>query len=135
MDGGRAASTDVVASVESILGENLRRSMTMSEVADRLFITERTLRRRLRSAGVKYIDIRDQVRQRRALFLVRETGMTIVQIAAETGYREAREFRRAYVRWNGEPPSRTRVRGALESSTADTGITGRAPVEDGRIAS
>ncbi|WP_196223896.1 AraC family transcriptional regulator ligand-binding domain-containing protein [Nocardia seriolae] len=115
MAGGGAAGNDVVASVESILGENLRRSMSMSEVAERLFITERTLRRRLRSAGAKYIDIRDRVRQRRALFLVRETGMTIVQIAAETGYRDAREFRRAYVRWKrraAEPdtgPRRARV--------------------------
>ncbi|RDI68054.1 AraC family transcriptional regulator [Nocardia pseudobrasiliensis] len=100
--------SDIVASVEAILGENLRRVITMAEVADRLFVTERTLRRQLTAAGERFSDIRDRVRQRRALFLVRETNMTIAQIASQTGYSDAREFRRAYVRWNGEPPSETR---------------------------
>ncbi|MFI9508173.1 AraC family transcriptional regulator [Nocardia sp. NPDC052566] len=99
---------DTVASVEAILGGNLRKAMPMAEVADRLFVTERTLRRQLSAANERFTDIRDRVRQRRALYLVRETGMTIAQIAAETGYSDAREFRRAYVRWNAEPPSETR---------------------------
>ncbi|WP_280410240.1 AraC family transcriptional regulator [Nocardia brasiliensis] len=99
---------DIVASVESILGRNLRSAMSMAEVAARLLVTERTLRRRLQDAGEKFSDIRDRVRQRRARYLIEETAMTIAQIATETGYSDAREFRRAYVRWNGEPPSRTR---------------------------
>lgn len=104
---------DIVTSVEAILAENLRSALSMAEVADRLFVTERTLRRRLHAAGEKFTDIRDRVRQRQALCLVRETGMTITQIAARTGYRDVREFRRAYVRWNGEPPSRTRTANGL----------------------
>lgn len=107
-EGGKESRHDIVASVESILGRNLRNPMSMAEVAERLFVTERTLRRHLQAAGEKFSDIRDGVRQRRARYLVGETGMTIAQIAAETGYSDAREFRRAYVRWNGEPPSRTR---------------------------
>lgn len=128
-NGDDGATNDVVASVESILGQNLRRPMSMSEVADRLFITERTLRRRLQSAGEKYNDIRHRVRQRRAVFLVRETKMTITRIATETGYRDVREFRRAYLRWNGESPSQTR--GATRSARADAEM----PVADRRIAS
>lgn len=137
MRGGHDARPDIVASVESILGENLRRSMTMAEVAELLFVTERTLRRYLQAAGEKFSDIRDRVRQQRALFLVRDTGMTIAQIAAETGFSDAREFRRAYVRWNGEPPSRTRGSAGL-LPWGDTPIDA-APVagavEDRRIAS
>lgn len=110
---------DVVASVEAILSEALRRSVSMSEVADRMLLPERTLRRHLRAAGESFSDIRDRVRQRRALYLVRETSMTIAQIAAETGYSDAREFRRAYVRWNGEPPSRTRRAAELPETAAD----------------
>ncbi|ATL68840.1 AraC family transcriptional regulator [Nocardia terpenica] len=108
MAAATSSQHDTVASVEAILGENLRRSITMAEVADRLFVTERTLRRRLNAADERFSDIHDRVRQRRALFLVHETTMTITQIAAETGYSDAREFRRAYIRWNGEPPSDTR---------------------------
>ncbi|MTL15315.1 helix-turn-helix domain-containing protein [Nocardia seriolae] len=98
-----------VKAVESILGENLRVAPTMVEVADRLFVTERTLRRQLQVSGESFTDIRDRVRRQRGSRLVRETGMTIARIAAETGFGDAREFRRAYIRWNGEPPSRTRT--------------------------
>ncbi|KZM73335.1 AraC family transcriptional regulator [Nocardia terpenica] len=111
---------DIVASVESILDEPSRTSMSMAEVADRLFVTERTLRRHLHTAGERFSDIRDRVRQRRALRLVRGTRMTIAQIAVETGYSDAREFRRAYVRWNGEPPSRTRRSAELLDIGCDT---------------
>ncbi|WP_107655912.1 AraC family transcriptional regulator [Nocardia suismassiliense] len=116
--GGDDTRQDIVVSVESILAENLRSALSMAQVADRLFVTERTLRRHLHAAGEKFSDIRDRVRQRHALFLVRETGATITQIAVRTGYRDVREFRRAYVRWNGEPPSRTRNANGLPRPAA-----------------
>ncbi|MFJ4654216.1 AraC family transcriptional regulator [Nocardia sp. NPDC088792] len=133
MRGDDAPRHDIAASVASILGESLRRSLTMAEVAERLFVTERTLRRHLQAAGEKFSDIRDRVRQQRALFLVRETTMTVTQIAAETGFSDAREFRRAYVRWNGEPPSRTRSLVGLPWD--DAMATPEPAVVAGRIAS
>ncbi|QIS11544.1 AraC family transcriptional regulator [Nocardia arthritidis] len=104
LDDGNARQ-DVVAAVEAIVAENLRSQITMVEVADRLCLTERTLRRQLNAAGERFNDIRDRVRQRRAAILLEETLLTVTQIAAETGYGDVREFRRAYVRWNGHPPS------------------------------
>lgn len=102
------APNDVVAVVETLLGENIRVTMTMGRVAARLSMTERTLRRQLSDAGERFSDLRDRVRRRRAAFLVRETRMPLAQVAGEVGYSDEREFRRAYLRWNGEPPSATR---------------------------
>jgi AraC-like DNA-binding protein len=104
---------DVVAAVEALLDRDLRHPLTMAEAAHRLHITERTLRRRLTAAGDRYSAIRDRVRERRATFLLRESTLPIGAVAREVGFNDAREFRRAYIRWTGRPPSAAR-------RTADT---------------
>lgn len=100
--------SDVVVAVEALLSRNLRRPPTMAETARQLGVTERTLRRQLTASGERYSAIRDRVRERRATFLLRESALTIEAIAGETGFSEAREFRRAYLRWTGRPPSAAR---------------------------
>ncbi|APU15380.1 MULTISPECIES: AraC family transcriptional regulator [Actinoalloteichus] len=101
---------DVVASVESLLRRNLRSRLTMTETARHLRITERTLRRRLTAAGEHFSTIRDRVRRHRAITLLRDSTLTIEAVAHEIGFSDAREFRRAYLRWTGETPSTTRRR-------------------------
>ncbi|MFC9897105.1 AraC family transcriptional regulator [Nocardia sp. NPDC127579] len=107
LDVGRG-EPDVVAIVEALLEQNLRYPLSMSEVAARLHITERTLRRRLTAAGVSFSGVRDRVRQRRATALLRESTLPVAAVAHQVGYGDIREFRRAYVRWTGQPPSATR---------------------------
>ncbi|MFI9508083.1 AraC family transcriptional regulator [Nocardia sp. NPDC052566] len=99
---------DIIASVEAMMSRNLRQPLTMAEVASRLSITERTLRRQLTDAGTRFSALRDDVRHRRAAYLVAETRMTIAEIAAEVGFSDPREFRRAFIRWTGGPPSAAR---------------------------
>ncbi|MFI5541858.1 AraC family transcriptional regulator ligand-binding domain-containing protein [Nocardia sp. NPDC051900] len=99
---------DVVMAVESLLDHNLRHPMTMAEIAQRLHITERTLRRQLASAGERFHSLRDRVRARRATYLLHESTLTIEAIAREVGFGDARGFRRAYIRWTGHPPRKER---------------------------
>ncbi|MFI9507877.1 AraC family transcriptional regulator [Nocardia sp. NPDC052566] len=108
LNGRDTAPRDIVAVVETLLTENLRHPLTMSQVATRLSLTERTLRRQLADAGARFNDLRDTVRRRRAAHLILETQMTIADIATELGFTDQREFRRAYLRWHGEPPTTTR---------------------------
>ncbi|WP_067823356.1 AraC family transcriptional regulator [Nocardia inohanensis] len=103
---------DIVAAVETILRENVRNSLTMTDVARRLNVTERTLRRMLAAAGEQFSNIRDRVRRQRAEFLISKSNMKIATIADEIGYSDIRDFRRAYVRWTGHPPTQTRRRAA-----------------------
>ncbi|MBP2335640.1 AraC-like DNA-binding protein [Saccharothrix coeruleofusca] len=103
-----AARPDVVVAVETALSRNLRHAPTMTDTARRLRLTERTLRRKLTEAGERYSTIRDRVRERRATLLLRETALTVEAIAHETGFSDARELRRAYLRWTGQPPSAVR---------------------------
>ncbi|MFE3055296.1 AraC family transcriptional regulator [Nocardia sp. NPDC059239] len=107
LDVGRPAP-DIVVAVEAVLERDLRHPPTMAEVAAHLHVTERTLRRQLAAAGASFSTVRDRVRERRAIFLLRRSGLSIGAVAREVGYSDIREFRRAYIRWNGHPPSSIR---------------------------
>lgn len=106
--GGRRRDTTVA--VESLLSQNLRRPVSMADTARQLHVTERTLRRQLADAGERFSAVRDRVRERRATFLLVESPMTVEAIAREVGFSDAREFRRAYIRWTGHPPTHERRR-------------------------
>ncbi|MGH3584976.1 MAG: AraC family transcriptional regulator [Pseudonocardia sp.] len=99
----------VVAAVEALLGAHLRRPLTMSEVAAQLHVTERTLRRQLAVAGDQFGAIRDRVRERHATALLRHSTLAVSGVAAEVGFSDGREFRRAYLRWTGRTPTAART--------------------------
>ncbi len=102
------APHDVVASLELLLAGNLRRPLTMAEVARQLHVTERTLRRSLADAGERFSAVRDRVRERHATLLLQRSEMAVSEIAGEVGFSDGRDFRRAYVRWTGRTPSQVR---------------------------
>ncbi|MCZ4607780.1 AraC family transcriptional regulator [Streptomyces sp. Lzd4kr] len=107
LDSGRG-NPDIIVAVETLLSRNLRQPLSMAGTARLLHITERTLRRQLAAAGERFSTVRDRVRRRRATFLLRESRLKIAEIAAEVGFSDTREFRRAYIRWTGHPPSAER---------------------------
>ena len=108
LDGRRP---DITVATETLLSQNLRRPPSMAATAKQLHMTERTLRRRLAETGERFSTLRDRVRERRATFLLIETAMAVEAIAAEVGFSDVREFRRAYVRWTGHPPTARRQMG------------------------
>ncbi|MGV9408844.1 helix-turn-helix domain-containing protein [Nocardia sp. NPDC003693] len=107
-----AGGSDVVAAVESLLAETIRRPLSMTQVAERMYTTERSLRRRLAAHGHRFEELRGRVRRRRAEFLLERTNLPVTRIAEEVGYQDPREFRRAFVRWTGETPTARRRRAA-----------------------
>ena len=100
--------SDITVAVETLLSRNLRQPLSMTQAAQHLHVTERTLRRQLAAAGESFAQARDRVRERRATYLLRESTLTVDAIAREVGFGDAREFRRAYIRWTGIPPSHQR---------------------------
>ncbi|MUM33303.1 AraC family transcriptional regulator [Mycolicibacterium sp. CBMA 361] len=105
LDGPRP---DIIVAIEALLSQNLRQPVTMAEVAKHLHVTERTLRRQLTDAGESFSAVRNRVRERRATFLLRKSTMTVDAISREVGFTDAREFRRAYIRWTGNIPTHQR---------------------------
>lgn len=78
------------------------------EMARVLNMGSRTLRRKLASEQTSYQRIVDEVRRRLALDYLRTTTLTVQEIAELLGYTESTNFRRAFMKWTGESPSRYR---------------------------
>ena len=112
--------SDLVASIEMMMAGHLRRPLSMRDVAERLHVTERTLHRRLSESGVRFRDIANRVRERRATLLLARSSVPISAVAAEVGFSDAREFRRAYLRWTGRTPSRARQDGGAAAGPVRT---------------
>lgn len=78
-------------------------------VTARLFnMTPRTLHRRLLQEGTCFQDILEQIRHTLALEHLKADRLTIQEIAYALGYTEIANFRRAFKRWQGVPPSEYR---------------------------
>lgn len=102
------AGDETIAAVERLVRARLRDNPGVAEIAAALHLTERTLRRHLLLAGSSFKAIHDRLRCERALELLREHRLTIAQVGASIGFRDAREFRRAFKRWTGEAPRNAR---------------------------
>ena len=67
-------------------------------------VSARTLRRRLAEASVSYSDVVDEVMRERATRLLRETDLTLADVAFHVGYSDVSNFTRAVRRWTGKTP-------------------------------
>ncbi|WP_028102374.1 AraC family transcriptional regulator [Pseudoduganella violaceinigra] len=91
----------------------IRRAMLASpgqfpslQVTARLFnCTPRTLHRRLLAEGTSFQQLLDQVRHRLACEHLKAGKLSVQEIAYALGYTEIANFRRAFKRWEGVPPS------------------------------
>ena len=99
---------DLFESVERAVRQNLRELPTFSEIAKKLCLSERTLRRRLADNGVSYQELLDSVRKHRALEMLANPRLSIEQVAFEVGFCDSHNFRRAFKRWTGNTPSEMR---------------------------
>jgi AraC-like DNA-binding protein len=81
---------------------------TLSEVAGRLFLSTRTLRRRLEDARTSYQEIVGEIRRDLALRYLTQTSLSTETIAEILGYSDTANFRQAFKRWTGESPRQYR---------------------------
>jgi AraC-like DNA-binding protein len=77
---------------------------SLGDIANRLALSERTLRRRLRALGTSYNNILQDVRSSTAQGWLRDSTLTIESIAWRLGYTETANFRHAFKRWTGQSP-------------------------------
>ncbi len=77
-------------------------------VAEKLGMSTRTLRRRLRAEGGSYRELLDEVRFGLAREYLANTRLPMEEISTLLGYTESGNFSHAFRRWSGESPSRWR---------------------------
>ncbi|MGW4487490.1 AraC family transcriptional regulator [Amycolatopsis sp. NPDC004368] len=77
----------------------------MDEIARRLTVSPRTLRRRLTEAGTGYRQLLDEVRQALAEEMLDTGALSVEDVALRLGYAEASSFIYAFKRWTGTTPA------------------------------
>lgn len=73
-------------------------------VAQRLHMSNRTLRRHLNEIGVSYLGLLDEVKYKEATRLLLSSDMEIQEIALYLGYIQPANFARAFKKWSGMSP-------------------------------
>ncbi len=102
-------STGVASQVRSLLLGNPARPPTSDQVAAALYLTSRTLRRRLTEESSSYRMLLDEVRHEVAVQLLHETRLSVAEVAERLGYSETASFTHAFRRWTGGSPRAHRL--------------------------
>ncbi len=103
--------SEIVAVVERLLLQRLADNPRLVDIAAALHLTERTLRRQLQAAQTSFSELHDRVRSESARAMLSDQKLSIANVGAAVGFKDAREFRRAFKRWTGVAPREMRAQG------------------------
>ncbi|MGE0327368.1 MAG: AraC family transcriptional regulator [Polyangiaceae bacterium] len=81
---------------------------SLEDMAKRLGMAPRTLRRHLQNEGTRYSTLVEAARRREALRLLDNPRLPAHEVAELLGYVDAANFTRAFRRWTGQTPSQYR---------------------------
>jgi AraC-like DNA-binding protein len=102
-------------SLERRVQEEISRALSegvpmISELAERLSMSARTLQRRLSDEGCSYQSLVVESRRQLAERLLQHTDYALADVAFMTGFSEQSAFTRAFKRWSGQTPRAFRAR-------------------------
>ena len=100
----RRSRSGVAGQVRDELVRAPARVPDAAEMARRLSVSERTLRRRLADEGTSYRALVDEVREALAEELLGTGSLSVEQVARRLGYAETASFTHAFTRWKGRSP-------------------------------
>lgn len=98
------SNTPLVDRVREILSLYLEESPSIESVAEKLKVSERTLRRRLNEEGLNFRDLLKEIRLQTAKYYLEKTDIRIEKIAWQLGYKETSNFRKAFKDLTGLSP-------------------------------
>lgn len=102
-------STDLTAQVEEAVSARLSGgSASLANVAGDLGMSPRTLSRKLARAGTSYFTILEELRKALAIRYLRESRLSLSEIAFLLGYSGLNSFSEAFRRWTGQSPGQFR---------------------------
>ncbi|MDJ0668133.1 MAG: AraC family transcriptional regulator [Desulfobacterales bacterium] len=78
------------------------------KVARKLYLSERSLQRKLQQTGTSFRRLLDTTRAELAKQYIQDPGVDLTEIAFLLGFSEHSSFSRAYKRWTGQTPSASR---------------------------
>ena len=106
---------DLVERTRRAIGERLRGGdSSLESVARELGTSARSLQRHLQELGFSYNALADEVRAATARLYLEQPDIAVAEVAYLLGFTDTSTFTRAFKRWTGNTPARTRamLRGA-----------------------
>ncbi len=98
-------SDDIVEQVKAAIIDLLPDGrVSDTKIAESLFMSSRTLQRRLQNAGTSFKTILTGVRQGLAMQYIRDSRLTLTELSFQLGFSEMSAFSRAFKQWTGESP-------------------------------
>jgi AraC-like DNA-binding protein len=94
--------------IETMMLELPIGTLTEEDAAASLFISKRTLARRLKGEGTGFRQIRDELLARQARNYLKDGRLSVEAIATLLNYHDSASFRRAFKRWYGTTPDQYR---------------------------
>ncbi|HSW11710.1 MAG TPA: AraC family transcriptional regulator ligand-binding domain-containing protein [Solimonas sp.] len=94
---------DVVAQVKAFMTSD-RGYPPLEPVAERLFMSSRTLKRKLQQRGTTYQQLLDDARREEACTLLSSTPLPVEKIGERLGYQNPSGFSTAFRKWTGMSP-------------------------------
>ena len=107
LDGAGTSRASVLAEIE-YSGED-GGYPALDEVAARLRVSARTLKRRLQEEGTSFMTLLNEKRARDAGDLLARTSLSVQEIAERLGYQNPANFSRAFVKSTGQTPTNYRA--------------------------
>lgn len=94
----------LVGEVRQILMRSLMRPKKFEYVAQSLNMSARTLRRKLHDENSSFRQLVDELRRDMAIRYLRDTALTVEDIAETLGFSDAANFRQAFRKWTKATP-------------------------------
>ena len=102
---------EVIVKVQHFMRQHLHQSVTIAQLAEHCFLTERTfLRRFVKATGIKPTQYMQRLRVQVACELLESTSQTFENIASQLGYEDVSAFRKVFARVMGLTPREFRRR-------------------------
>ena len=99
---------EMVTRVRDLLRAALPETLSLDDIAGQLYLSPRTVHRRLEEEGSSFRSIKDALRRDMALARLAKTRDPIARVAADLGYADTSAFYRAFVEWTGMAPAHYR---------------------------
>lgn len=117
-----AREPDFLRELKLVLTRNLASGhASLAAAASAFNVAERTLQRRLDGHGCSFRDVLDEVREAQARYYLKESRISLEQVAFMLGYSEQSTFHNAFKRWTGMTPSRFRQNSWFSCDDAELG--------------
>jgi AraC-like DNA-binding protein len=101
---------DIVAQTRRQIALHVRDGQNrLPDIARRFGLTPRALQGRLKLAGTSFAKLSEQTRKEMAANYLRNTGLSITEIALLLGFSELSAFTRSVQRWFGKSPKAFRA--------------------------